>query len=388
MLYTQGKTDCSPAEAGFDESRVDVLNRHFQRLIDTGEIQCASYCVSRRGKVFLHGAVGPRSYKNPETPLKPDDINGIASMTKPFAATAVMQLIEDGLTRLEVPVGAILPQFNAPPFNKINLFHLLTHTSGMHPDVGCFPNPYNTGYWGAMEREYMLHGKKKGDFDWIKAALSIGVRSEPGQEWMYCSFGYAILGAVVEKLTGGSVHTYIEERIAKPLGLQDTFFTPPPEKRERYITSRFNDGHLARLNSKEKGCWAGVPQTGGGMSSTPYDLMRFGNAFLNGGRLDGARILGRKTVEKMTTLRAALPNFCWGADGTRRLYGLGFDMVDRIEFTYSEGTYCHEGAGAVSLDIDPKEQMVAAWFVPFANLSGWYPNALYSVQNILWSGLV
>jgi len=130
MLYTQGKTDCKPKEVGYDEQRLDVLNRHMQRVIDDGEIQCSTYCVSRKGKVFAHGVVGNKSFrKNDNTPVKPDSIRYIASITKVFTAVAIMKLVENGVTRLDVPVGEILPQFNMPPYNGVTLFQLLTHTS-------------------------------------------------------------------------------------------------------------------------------------------------------------------------------------------------------------------------------------------------------------------
>lgn len=395
MLYTAGPTDCSPADVGYDESRVGALHRHFQRLIDEGKLQCASYCVSRHGKVFLHGAIGRRSYQADDgSAVRPDDLFFLSSLTKPFTATAIMQLVEDGLTRLDVAVGTILPQFATPPFDQIRLFHLLTHTSGMHPDPGCFPNKYGMSYWGAIERALMLHDDTSGEpFDWIKAALALGVRDKPGQQWRYCSFGYAVLGAIIEKLAGVKATTYIEEHIIAPLGLTDTFFVPPEEKRNRYIVSPESAEELALLSKPTltpvELMWRDIiPSTAGGLSSTPYDINRFGNAFLNGGTLNGARILGRKAVEKMTTVATALPDFCWGADGTRRLYAIGFDMVDRMEFTYSEGTFCHEGSGFVQLIVDPREKMVSAVFVPFADPSVFVPEAVYGTQNVIWSGLI
>ncbi|MDR0322212.1 MAG: beta-lactamase family protein [Treponema sp.] len=162
MLYTQGKTEVSPAEVGYDESRIQVLNDHFQRLIDDGEIQCATYCLSRKGKVFAHGAVGKKSFrKDDNTPVQPDSIRWLASITKLFTAVSIMKLVEDGVTRLDVPVAEILPQFNTPPYNGITLFQLLTHSSGLHTDDGCFDNKYQSSYWALMERAYRLYDPEK-----------------------------------------------------------------------------------------------------------------------------------------------------------------------------------------------------------------------------------
>jgi len=240
MAYTEGKTDCKPAEVDYDESRIQALNKHFQGLINDGEIQGASYCVSRYGKVFMHGAIGQKSFKQDDkTPLTPDCVYYIASLTKVFTAVAIMKLVEDGVTRLDVPVGEILPQFNTPPFNAITLFHLLTHTSGLHADPSCFDNKYQSSYWGIIETAY--------------------------------------------------------------------------ERRK--------------------------------------------------------------------------PDYCWKANVQDRGYGIGFDMRNGPAFTFSHGTFMHEGWGYCSLYIDPEEELAAAWFVPFTR-DEWFSRAQYSVQNVIWSGLM
>jgi len=398
MLYTQGKTDCKPGEVGYDEQRLDVLNRHLQRVIDDGEIQCATYCISRKGKIFAHGAIGKKSFrKDDNTPVQPDSVRYIASATKPFTAVAIMKLVEDGVTRLDQPVGEILPQFNTPPYNGVTLFQLLTHTSGMHTDDGCFENKYQSNYWKLIENAYKLcDPDKKNEFDWLAAALGTignGFRVKPDTEWAYCSFGFVVLGAVIEKLTGIHAYQYIEDNICKPLGLKDTAFNLTAERAKRYIITdeEFEKYINSTINGTYQPQWIGeklnIPSTGGGLEGTSCDLNRFGNMMLFGGTLDGARILGRKAVERMTTIVSALPNFCWNAKEKERYYGIGFDMRNGPAFTFSQNTFMHEGAGACSLYIDPKEELVAAWMVPFAK-EGWFSRALFNVQNIIWSGLI
>ncbi|MDR0443563.1 MAG: beta-lactamase family protein [Treponema sp.] len=409
MLYTEGKTEVKPAEVGYNGKRLEVLNKHLQGLIDDGEIQCATYCLSRKGKVFAHGAVGKKSFrKDDNTPVQPDSVRYIASITKVFTAVAIMKLVEDGITRLDVPIGEILPQFNTIPFTmpqyqktihaSITLFHLLTHTSGMHADGGCFENKYQTDYWKMIDDAYKLHDRdKNGEFDWISAALGTignGLRVKPGSEGAYCSFGFVLLGAVIEKLTGMSAHKYIEDNISKPLGMKDTIFDLSPDMAKRYIIT--DEGFENYLNSVINGTnepeWIGeklkIPSTGGGLNGTAYDLVRFGNMMLSGGTFDGARILGRKAVEKMTTMAIHnKPDYCWGSNEPDRGYGIGFDMRNGPAYTYSQNTFMHEGAGACSMNIDPKEEFVAAWFVPFSK-EGWFSRALYNVQSIIWSGIV
>ena len=392
MIITQGKLDCQPAEASFDESRIPVLQAHFSRMMERGEIRGASYCAARNGKVFLHGAVGTRHYEKDDDAMLATTVHPIASITKVFTAVAIMKLIEDGYTRLDVPVREILPQFAEPPYQNITLQHLLTHTSGIWPDGGCFPSKYHVSPWDYLEQANAAYDPAK-PFDWLSVALQCGMRREPGQEWQYCSFGFAVLGSVIEALSGQKAEDFITKTIIETLQMHDTVFelTPALAKRcvlhnaqEAEIYATFENGTFTRKPS----VWDHVPGTAGALCSTPYDLVRFGNMMLGNGTLDGVRILGRKTVEKMRTRALCnVPDYCWGANEPDRGYGIGFDMRTGPAYLYSDGTIMHEGAGSCSLNIDPKEGLVAAWFVPYLN-DAWYADGLYNVNNILCSGLL
>ncbi|WP_379154015.1 serine hydrolase domain-containing protein [Paenibacillus sp. sgz5001063] len=396
MLYTQGVTDCSPAEVGYDASRIEVLNAHFQTLIDQKKVQAASYCVSRYGKTFMHGAIGPLSFREDQAdPLLPTTVHNIASITKAVTSVAVAKLVEDGILRFDIPVGTILEPFNVDPFNKIDIYSLLTHTSGLFPD--CADSiPYHKSYWEFIGEYFEKYSPEDGDPDWITAALSCGVNKKVGEEWQYCSFGFCILGEIIKKLTGITAEEYIEKHILKPLGMNDTVWELTPDLAKRAIIrneryeKRLSDvinGSRPELSQEEK-LWETVSKTGGGLASTPGDIMRFANMLLSMGTLDGTRIIGRKAVEKITTRTLyGVPDHCWGADNSDRSYGIGLDMRRGPAFLYSSTSYLHEGAGACCMVIDPTEQLAAVWFVPFTG-DNWYAEGLYNVTNIIWSGLI
>ncbi|MHA6529635.1 serine hydrolase domain-containing protein [Paenibacillus sp. BAC0078] len=396
MLHTQGVTDCSPAEVGYDSSRIEVLNAHFQKLIEEKKIQAASYCVSRYGKTFMHGAIGPLSFREDRTePLLPTTIHYIASITKAVASVAIAKLAQDGILRFDTPVGTILEPFNVDPFDKIDIYSLLTHTSGMFPDCADITNPYHKSYWQIIDEYFERYNPEDGEADWIKAALSGGVNKKLGEEWQYCSFGFCLLGEIIKKVTGVTAEQYIEEQLLKPLGMKDTAFDLTPELARRTIIR--NERHEKRLNdiingsqpevSQMEKLWNTVSRTGGGLASTPADLIRFANMLLGMGTLGDTRILGRKTVEKITTRTLyGVPDHCWGANNSDRSYGIGLDMRRGPGFLYSPTTYGHEGAGACSMVIDPTEQLAAVWFVPFVG-DNWYAEGLFNVTNIIWSGL-
>ncbi len=396
MLHTPGVTDCSPAEAGYDTSRIEVLNAHFQTLIDQKKIQAASYCVSRYGKIFMHGALGPLSFREDRAdPLLPTTVHNIASITKAVTSVAVAKLVEDGILRFDIPVGAILEPFNVDPFNKIDIYSLLTHTSGLFPDCAGSLIPYHKSYWQLIGEYFEKYNPEDGEPDWITAALSGGVSKKLGEEWQYCSFGFCILGEIIKKVTGVTAEQYIEEQILKPLGMKDTVWELTPELARRAIIR--NERHEKRLNDLINGnqpefsqlekLWDTVSSTGGGLASTPADLIRFANMLLGMGTLGDTRIIGRKAVEKITTRTLyGVPDYCWGNDVKDRSYGIGLDMRRGPAFLYSPTSYFHEGAGACCMAIDPTEQLAAVWFVPFTE-DNWYAEALFNVTNIIWSGL-
>lgn len=393
MHITEGKTDCLPEETGYHSGRILALDEHFARMMERGEIEGAAYCISKNGKVIAEKGMGLAHYYDHNDSMRPDTIHGIASITKTFTAAALMKLVEDGYTRLDVKVGDILPQFAREPFDGINLFHLLPHTSGLQPDAGCFPNPYFAPVWRYME-EAAKEWKPGEEFDWLTPSMSCGMRRKPGEEWQYCSYGFVVLGAVIEKISGVMAEKYIHDNILSPLGMKDTFFLPADSERLKriHVTDEEDKEYIKSAVKGEKQCLSSwkdyIPNTGGGLFATPGDLIRFANMMLGMGQLDGKRILGRKTVEKMTSsVLAHTPDYCWGAQEPDRKYGIGFDRREGPGFLYSKGTYMHEGAGSCSLVIDPAEQLAAAWFVPFRP-GEWYADGLWNVSNIIWSGLI
>lgn len=400
MAVIYGNTDCRPEDTGYDSSRIDKLNERLEDMINRRVIHGAAYCISHKGRIIAHAALGRGNALGEETFMKPDTVFEIASLTKVFTAAAVMQLCEDGILNLNDPVSKYLPQFSEKPFSEIKLIHLLTHSSGLYPDKGCFPESAPKCAWDLIEEAntlYSLDFEDKDDFDWISAGISAGLRRPVGSEWQYCSFGFALLGEIITRASGIRAEEFITGRIIEPLGMHGSGFWLTPENAARMFAfteeaKTFISGVASGETDGRAGSgtfWDAVPKTAGGLISTVYDLVRFGNCFAFGGSYDGVRLLGRKSVEKMSTVQLhGLPDRCWGAAEDDRLYGIGFDIRRTPSFNYSDRTIMHEGAGASSLDIDLDEQLTAAWFVPFdTGANGWSPEPLYNVQNIIWSGL-
>lgn len=395
MNIINAKTDCVPELVGYDSTRISALIKHFERLVNEKYIHGASYCICLKGNIIANGSVGASSFRDTGK-MQPDSIFGIYSITKVFTATAIMQLVENGLIRLDTPVGEILPQFKEKPFDAVTIYHLLTHSSGLYPDTNCFPEDDDKTAWELIDKAADSFKGKPEDFDWISAALSKGLRVPTGTQWQYCSFGFVLLGEIITRVSGEDCHDYIENHIIKPIGMRDSGFSVTKAQAKRcYVFDEEEESNLASVISGKEyfdsdyiGVYRYIPRTGGGLFSTAPDLIKFANTMLYGGSYNGVRVLGRKSIEKMSTIQLHdTPDYCWGANTGNRMYGVGFDMRTGPAYIYSEGTFFHEGARASSMIIDPEEELTAAWVVPFA-CPDWSAVPLYNTTNVIWSGLI
>lgn len=236
---------------------------------------------------------------------------------------------------------------------------------------------------------------RKGD-DWLEAGLKVGVTCKPGEQWMYSSFGFVLLGALIRNVTGASAEEYIVKNILEPLGMKDSSFKPGPELGRRHLIQFEEDEkEIAKMiyntsdEEAENSIWSEVPQTAGGIHSTTVDLSRFARMLCNGGRLGNTRILGKMSIEKMRTRYLFnVPDYCWGANNKDRLYGMGPDLRRGDAIITSPDFFFHEGWGYLCVAVDPREKLSAVWMVPYTDGKVWYPESLLNVKNIIWSGLI
>lgn len=368
--WTNGKTETSAVKANYCDERIDLLEDYYGTLIDSGKIRAAGFLLGRNGKVFANRAAGKHVFTDDSGPAKPDAIKRMASITKVFTATAAMKLVEDGKLWLEQPVKSIIKEFDTPMHGEINLQHLLTHTSGLPADGGYFCEPYPIDWFD--------HINKK---DWIKRLLSGPLQAKPGSQWNYSTLGFAVVGELITRASGMPMEEYIEQNIYKPLGMTRSFFNPPEAlKKEITTTEKWEADDIAGKDGKLHFSLGGF----GAYASLP-DLFRFAQSYLNGGTLDGVRILGRKTVEAMTRNQLdGVPSFHWSKNCINYRQGLGWGFFCDGP-TVSPECYNHEGWGWCSLFIDPKESFV---FASYMNThEEWDPDVMVKPRTIAFSGI-
>ncbi len=370
--WTEAKAQTSAAKAGYSASRVELLSDYYGSLIDSGKIRAAGFLMARNGKTFCHRVAGKQHHTENSADIQPDAIKHMASITKVFTATAAMKLVEDGKLWLEQPVKSILSEFDTPMHGNINLWHLLTHTSGLWADDGYWCEPYPIDYFEIINKP-----------DWIKRLLSGPIQAKPGEQWNYCTLGFSVLGEMIARVTGMKVEDYIEKEVFKPLGMTRSFFNPDKSlipditTTESWETDSFINGPRDERHFALGGF--------GAYSSLP-DMFRFAQCYLNGGTLDGVRLLGRKTVEAMTRNQLEnVPSFHWGKNCKSFRQGLGWEFYSDGP-TESVECYNHEGWGWCSLFIDPREQFI---FASFTNThEGWNPDVMVKPRTIAFSGII
>ncbi len=375
--------------AGFSAERLGLLDKSMQGYVDRKEVAGAVALVVRRGKVVYHKSFGYRDAET-EAPMSNDVIFRIASMTKPIVSVALMMLWEKGDFQLRDPISKYLPEFAdmqvavpradgesrprklVPAKNPIRVQHLLSHTSGL---ASQFRGPGRAAH-------AEISKKRKPDWtvgDFVTELAKAPLSFEPGSQWEY---GPAtdVVGRLVEVLSGQSLDEFLQERIFQPLKMSDTHFFLPREKVDRLAALyRKNAEGKIRLAEKpdENSRYVREPHLffsgQGGLVSTTSDYFRFHQMMLNGGELNGARILGPLTVRLMTSNQIG-DEVIWirgHGDG----FGLGYSVVTAIGqsgLPNSVGTFSWGGAFGTVFFVDPDQEMVGVMMCqiqPYSHLN-------------------
>lgn len=367
-----GLATIAPEGVGLSSERLERINKVVQGYVDEKKAAGFVTMVARRGKVAHFGSFGLMDIDSGRA-MRPDAIFRIFSMSKPITSVAVMILYEEGHFQLDDPVSKFIPEFKEMKVfvkkteagiettdakHQITIRNLLTHTSGLAYGLG-----KDTEVDMMYQQEKMLKWDEMLE-EKVARLVKLPLADEPGSRWRY-SISTDVLGYLVEVISGKRFDVFLEERIFGPLGMKDTGFYVPEEKKNRLAAFYKADetGTLGPVNEKFWGRFSKLPEClsgGGGMVSTASDYMRFCQMMLNGGELDGVRVLGRKTVELITMNHLDFKLLSSGP-GDASGFGLGFGVlmdVAKSGSIGSAGTYSWGGAASTGFWIDPREELI------------------------------
>jgi CubicO group peptidase (beta-lactamase class C family) len=339
-------------QGAVNQAQLDKIPVRMKAFVDAGTASGFVTLVAVKGKVLQLSAVGYLD-RETKTPMRTDSIFQVMSLTKAVTSASIMTLVDEGKISLIDPVEKYIPEFKGQllkdggkPVRAIQVADLLSHTSGL---VSGFPD------------EFKDTGKKfdRTLTDLVAAIGKMPLESQPGAIWRYSGAGMATLGRIVEVASGKSYADYVAEQIFVPLGMKDSFFFVPAEKKAR-IASVYTDNHgtlkKADVNLYREGAVYPAPE--GGLYSTAQDYFRFYQMLMNRGTLDGKRVLSPASVELMTMNHTGdlKAGFAPGQG-----YGFGLCVVRSLEGMFrfnSIGTFSHGGLWRTYAFGDPKKELV------------------------------
>jgi CubicO group peptidase (beta-lactamase class C family) len=367
-LQAQSPRTGTPESVGMSADRLARIRTAMHAMVDASQLSGVETLIARRGVIVHHERIG----------VAEDAIFGIASMTKPVTSVAIMMLLEEGKLLLSDPLSRFIPAFRemrvvasqgstsngndpgtVPATRQITIDDLLTHTSGLvygFIDRGPVGESYkkNGVYDG-------LGGRRPPSLaDQMDLLARQPLKFQPGTAYSY-SIGIDVLGRIVEVASGMSLDEFFRVRIFEPLGMRDTSFSLSSGNASRLVPLHAIDkGALVR--AKDQGSYTEVKyfSGGAGLVSTARDYLRFAQMLLNGGELEGVRLLSRKTVELMTESHT----IDIGPSAVSSGYGFGYGFAVRESLGLSsrlgsEGMYTWSGILGTYFWVDPKEQLAA-----------------------------
>jgi len=407
-------TLASPESAGMSKTTLDRIEQHLKRrYVDAGRFPGTQLLVYRRGKV-VHSSVQGFADIERKTPLKDDTIFRIYSMTKPITSVAFMMLFEEGRVALDEPVHKYIPEWKnlgvfvagtapafltRPPSRPMLIVDLLRHTSGL-----TYGFQQRSNVDAAYREKKIGDVVKAGTLETMIADLAnIPLEFSPGEAWNY-SVSTDVIGYLIGKISGQPFEQFLRERIFDPLGMSDTGFHVPADKARRFAACYSADppgavtfhaaerkGILTLQDDPATSSFLSPPDLvsgGGGLCSTAADYLTFCRALVQGGELDGVRLIGPKTLKLMTSNHLPggrdLPELSRSLFSEASYNGVGFGLgfsvtVDPAKTLIpgSAGEFAWGGAATTSFWIDPAEELVTIFMTQVL------PSSAYPVRREL-----
>lgn len=393
--------EADPEDVGMSSAGLANVSQLVQGYVDDGKYPGAICLVARRGKVVHSVTYGDMDVERGK-PMRPDTIFRIFSMTKPIASVALMTLYEEGRFQLDDPASKFIPELAdvkvfdggtaddyqvREPARRMTVRDLLMHTSGLAAFNGRSPvgELYRRAGIRAAESESTLAAM-------VTKLGSIPLQADPGAQWIY-GISTDLVAYLCEVLSGMPFDRYLRERIFEPLGMVDTGFGVPADKVDRFAacygpqdgSPRYTliDDPVTSAYTRPRTFFSGVS----GLVSTAADYLRFCRMLANGGELDGARVLGPRTLRLMTANHlpggvdlTAMAEFGGETKRHGQGFGLGFGVL--LDQTVAQtigtaGEFFWGGAASTAFFVTPAEDLIAIFLTQFR------PSAAYPIRREL-----
>lgn len=408
---TVNMTPVKPESVGFSSERLERLHTLVQDAVNNQQVAGVVTILARHGKVVDYRAYGMRDIAS-HTPMTTDTIFRDYSMTKPITATAMMILYEQGKWLPSDPISKYIPEFKnlkvyagtgadgkmilVDPVHPPTMHELMTHTAG-----------FTYGIFGDTPVDKMVRDanlfQTKDLHEFVTKLAQIPLLYQPGTKWVY-SVSMDVQGYIVEKLSGKTLPEFYRDEIFKPLGMRDAGFYVPPDKWQRFATvywveqnGGLSDHGPQTVNKRDFAHEPSLPSGGGGMVSTAEDYYRFATMLLDGGQLNGHRILSPATVHLMSSNH--LPpslltgEFKIGYQVMRPGFGYGYNCAvvfdpPTADLPEGKGTFFWDGAAGTWFWIDPANDIVFVGMIQRMGAKPTSENLQYLSRSVVYGALV
>jgi CubicO group peptidase (beta-lactamase class C family) len=348
---TSGSIKAKAIQAnGITDEQLDSLADIISQAVEDNQVAGASFVVVHKGEVVFREGFGYADIES-KRPFTADELLPIASVSKPFMASVVMALVDQGELKLEDPVERYLPEFRGKrvqghkqPAKPMTIRQLISHTAGFWGNKGITPDKMD-----------LIRNFKRPLEDTIDLVAKYDLAYDPGTKWVYSGVGYCVLGRVLEVALGKSLEVISQETLFRPLGLSNTTFLPSREMRKTVPTAYLREGKQL----KARASLAEIDELrfilpGGSLFTNLDALAAFGQMHLNEGFYNGTRVLSEKSVTEMRKFQSSVR--------PGRTYGLGWFLDDVSELGLAGQTF-HGGALGAHLRIDRRRKLVWAFLV-------------------------
>jgi CubicO group peptidase (beta-lactamase class C family) len=392
---TPALPQAKPESLGLSPQRLQSMSDSFSRQIDNGTLPGITIMVARRGQIGWFEALGRQSPSLP-APMAKNTIFRIFSMTKPVVSVGIMMLLEEGRFLLDDPLAKFIPEFADQKVGvenggklelvalqrPITIQDLLRHTSGI-----TYEHTGNSLVQQLYQRS-RVRSRKISNAEHAALVAGMPLICQPGSEWNY-SRSTDILGRLIEVISGQTLGAFLEERILAPLQMTETAFRAESRNAHRlaepFPVDPWTGEQVQLFNMLEK---PAMESGGGGLVSTTIDYARFCQMLLNGGKLDGVRIIGRKTLELMTADHLGPAVRIQGTlTQPGHSFGLGFGVRTQAGIAPSLGSvgqFFWSGIGGTFFWIDPKEELFAIFM---SQAPGQRVHTRTLVRNLVYAAL-
>ena len=400
-------SETKPEAVGFSSERLGKLDSAMKSLVDGKKLAGMVTVLARHGKIVEERTYGYADVAS-QKPMQKDTIVRIYSMTKPITGIAMMMLYEEGKWKPSDPIARYIPEFRdlkvysgvdkdgKPTYDKPGhaptMGELMSHSAGF--TYGVFGStPVDKMYQEAQ----LFSAPSLQDF--VERVAKLPLVYQPGEGWVY-SISVDIQGYLVEKLSGKSFPDFLRERIFLPLGMKDTGFFVPAEKLDRVATIYQGDANAGAAMPKDLGISQppGFPSGGGGLYSTAGDYLRFAQMVLNGGELNGVRLVAPSSIELMRTNHVSdevknARKFGIGLYQMQPGLGFGYDFAVledplKLGSTAGKGTFLWDGVAGTWFWIDPTNDVVFVGMVQRWLLSPGTPDVESLSRALTYQALV